>query len=170
MLPDGLTVDVSVEYYDVDEPTLTTVIARMNGMRLEGPGAAPSQGLTQYSVVPRWQARASGGVCRAADVEVDVVMTITLPRWPLVETRPDSEQTGWATIETAIREHEFIHRDLTYSAAVRLLEALQGVEARGCLTLSRVVDSRLAIEGHDLREAHEELDRTTPVRLSIGGS
>lgn len=168
MLPEGLTVDVTVEYYDVAEPTLSGVIARLNRTRLEGPGAAPSQGLTRYSVVPRWQARAAGGVCRAERVEVDVVMTITLPRWPAVATRPAEEQAGWSTIETAIREHEFVHRDLTYVAAVRLLEELQGVEARGCRTLTRVVDSRLAIEGLSLREAHEEVDRTTPSRLPVG--
>jgi len=168
VLPEGLTVDVTVEYYDVTEATLSDVIARLNRTRLEGPDAAPSQGLTQYSVIPRWQARAAGGACRTESVEVDVVVTITLPRWPAVATRPAREQAGWSTIETAIREHEFVHRDLTYAAGVRLLDELQGVEARGCRTLSRVVDSRLAIEGLNLREAHEELDRTTPSRLPVG--
>ena len=167
-VPEGLRLDVVVEYYAVEEPTLNGVVTRLNQTRLEGPGAARSQGLTRYSILPQWRAMAGGGVCRAENVEVDVNITITLPRWPDVRRRPYQEQVAWETIETAIREHEFVHRDLTRAAAVRLLEQLQGVEARGCRTLRQVVESRVAIEDHRLREAHEELDRTTPSRLPIG--
>jgi predicted secreted Zn-dependent protease len=165
---DGLHVDAVVEYYDVPGGTFSEVVAAMNQMRVQGPGAPLSQGLTRYHIRPEWVARASGGSCRPGAVKVFVDIVVTLPRWDGVEDRPDDERARWGEIERAIRVHEYRHRDLTIDAADRLLSSIQSLETRGCTALRQVVASTLSVADGRLREAHAELDRTTPNRLRPG--
>ena len=167
-LPAGVRLEATTEYYDVEGGDLPAVITTLNRMRLEGPSGPPSQGLTQYWIAPDWSARASGGECRVSRVRVDVEIRITLPRWPGASSRPAEERARWREIEGAIREHEYVHRDLTIEAAGELLEEIDGLAARGCGTLRTVVTSTLSVVHGRLREAHAALDRDTPPRLSIG--
>jgi predicted secreted Zn-dependent protease len=166
--PEGLHVRASVEYYDVAEETLSEVSERLNRMRLEGAAGPLSQGLTRYHIRPVWRAVAGGGRCRAEDVEMFVEVTITLPRWPAASTRPAEERARWSEIAGAIRTHEFGHRDLTIDAAEALLTTTKALEAQGCDTLQRVVESTLSVADGRLRDAHAELDSATPERLRVG--
>jgi predicted secreted Zn-dependent protease len=166
----GLHVAVREERYDLQDPTLHDVVARLNETHLQGPENPPSQGLTRYDVRPEWTAVAASGRCRVREVEIFVDVTMTLPQWLVVEHRPDREVEGWTTIEQAIREHEYMHRDLVLDAAAALLADLRGLDAVGCGTLRQVVASTLSIAGERLREAHAELDMSTPPRLSVGAS
>ena len=166
-LPDGVTVDASIEYYDLDAADLRGVVDMLNRMRLEGPGGRPSQGLTRYWISPNWRVQAGGGECRVVHVDVSVEILITLPRWRVVRGRPVEEQEGWERIESAIREHEFVHRDLAIEAAGELREEMSGLRARGCGTLRDVVSSTLSIVNGRLEQAHADFDRDTPPRLSI---
>jgi predicted secreted Zn-dependent protease len=166
--PDGLHVSASIDYYDVEGETLAEVVRRMNAMRLEGPEAPLSQGLTRYHILPEWRPVVGGGRCRTEDVEVHVDVTITLPRWSGASSRPADEQARWRRIASAIRTHEFEHRDLTIDAAEDLLVTTKSLEARGCGTLRRVVESTLSVAAGKLREAHATLDRDTPARLPVG--
>jgi predicted secreted Zn-dependent protease len=165
---DGVEVGATVEYYEISAPTIDHVVAALNQMRLEGPDGPPSQGLTRYYIEPDWTARAGGGACRVDRVDVRVDVAILLPRWVELDDRPVLEQARWNTIQTAIREHEFEHRDLAIDAAHELRTELADLEARGCGTLRSVVSSAMSIADERLREAHAELDRTTPRRLQIG--
>ena len=138
-------------------------------MRLEGEGAALSQGLTRYRVRPSWRPAASDGRCRVAALELRVEITITLPSWSEVEEASESDRSRWEHIAGAIREHEYAHRDLTIGAAETLFSSLGSLEARGCTALRRAVTAELALADARLTEAHDELDRSTPSRL-IGPS
>ena len=161
----GLHVDAREEYYTLDDSTLGGVIARLNSMRLEGEGAALSQGLTRYRVRPSWRPAASDGRCRVAALELRVDITITLPAWSRADEALESERTRWEHIAGAIREHEEAHRDLTLGAAESLLTSLRALEARGCTTLQRAVAAELALAEARLTEAHAELDYNTPSRI-----
>lgn len=164
------TIDVRVteRQYEVTGDSLGVVVDKLNRMRLPGSGGRLSQGETRYDIVPQYRALAGGGLCRVADLRVDVRISITLPRWPELESRPVDEREMWETIEEAIREHEYAHRDLTVEGAEELAESLDGRETRGCGALRQVVRSQLSVHGARIREAHAELDRTTPTRLPIG--
>ena len=165
---EGVRVSEEILYYDVPGTSLSAVVAALNGARLEGPDGPLSQGLTRYFIKPEWTSRASGGACRVAQAELLVDIDITLPRWSASASRPDEEQERWERIETAIREHEYGHRDLVVDAARELLSTMQGLEARGCGTLDDVVASTLSVADGRLRDAHATLDRETPTRLPIG--
>ena len=155
--------------YRLDERSLERVVDRLNATRLEGPNGPPSQGLTTYRIRPEWRATASGGSCRVSRIRVHVEIEITLPEWPWAETVPLEDREKWATIDRSIREHEYGHRDLTVEAAADLLAALQGLEARGCTTLQRVVNSQISVADGRLSEAHAKLDRETERVLRLGG-
>lgn len=164
------TIDVRVteRQYEVKGDSLSVVVSKLNRMRVPGGGGRPSQGATRYDIVPEYRALAGGGRCRVADLRVDVRISITLPTWPELDSRPVDERERWDTIEEAIREHEYAHRDLTVEGARALAESLDGRETRGCGALRQVVRSQLSVHGARIREAHAELDRTTPPRLPIG--
>lgn len=163
-----LDVQVTELEYEVTGDSLGVVVAKLNRMRVPGAGGRLSQGATRYDIVPEYRALAAGGVCRIADLRVDVRISITLPTWPELEGRPVEERERWETIEGAIREHEYAHRDLTVEGAQALAESLDGRETRGCRALRQVVRSQLSVHGAKIREAHAELDRTTPPSLPIG--
>lgn len=164
----GVHVEVSEQYYDVEASTLDEVVSILNQTRIGGPRAPLSQGLTEYRIRPEWTASASGGRCHVRSVEVFVDITITLPRWRVVFERPQSEREGWTRIDGAIRDHEYTHRDLTISAAADVLERMKSLDARGCVVLRSVVASTLSVADERLEAEHEELDRSTPLRLSVG--
>lgn len=164
----GVRLDTTLEYYEVPDTTLSEAVARLNQTRLQGPEGPPSQGLTQYSIDAEWRAVAGDGACRVEDVLVKVDVVITLPEWPVLASRPEEEQRGWARIDRALREHEYAHRDLTVEAAKALREDLEGRETVGCGTLEQVVETALRLAGGRLHDAHAELDRSTPARLPIG--
>lgn len=165
----GVRLELREEYYDVEVPTLTDVVARLNQTRLQGPNAPPSQGLTRYNIRPEWSALARGGRCVVRNVELTVEVVITLPRWPGVFDRPVAEREGWAQIDHAIRAHEYMHQELVLAAAEELLSDLRGLDARGCSVLQRTVSGTVAVAGERLDRAHQALDEETPPRLSIGG-
>jgi predicted secreted Zn-dependent protease len=164
----GVHVRSVEEFYELDEPTLTQVVARLNHTHLEGPDAPRSQGLTRFNIRPEWNAVARGGRCRVREVEVFVQITVTLPRWSPIAGQPAAEQGRWSSIEQAIRQHEYRHRDLVILAAATLLESIGNLEAQGCTTLRQVVASTLSVADSRLTAAHAEVDRSTPYRLAVG--
>ena len=168
--PPGVLVETVEKSYRLDERSLEAVVDRLNSTRLEGPNGPPSQGLTTYRIQPEWRATASGGSCRVSRITVHVEIEITLPEWRWAETVSLEDREKWATIDRAIREHEYRHRDLTVDAAADLLDSLQGLEARGCTTLRRVVNSQVSVADGRLSEAHAQLDRETKRVLRLGGS
>ena len=164
----GVHVRSVEEFYELDEPTLTQVVERLNHTHLEGPDASRSQGLTRFDIRPEWNAVARGGRCRVREVEVFVQIRVTLPRWSPIAGQPAAEQGGWSNIEQAIQQHEYRHRDLVILAAADLLESIGDLEAQGCTTLRQVIARTLSVSDSRLTAAHAELDRTAPYRLAVG--
>ena len=161
-------VEVTERVYEVRGDSLGAVVAQLNRMRVPGAGGRLSQGATTYDIVPEYRALAGGGGCRVADLRLDVRISIILPVWPGLEDRPEEERAQWAVIEEAIREHEYVHRDLTVDGARALAESLEGREARGCRALRQVVQGQLSVHGARIRGAHADFDRNAPRTLPIG--
>lgn len=166
--PGAVVLDETERYYELEDTTLTQVIARLNRMQLSGAGGRASQGLTEYHIQPSWRPVGAGGRCRIANLTLTVQVVITLPSWPGHVDRPDDEQASWSEIREAIRTHEYRHRDLTVDAAESLAVELATLETRGCRALEQAFAGQVALAGQRLREAHERFDRETPVRLTVG--
>lgn len=159
------TIAVDERFYALEDETLSGVIATLNGMRLEGPGAPLSQGLTQWSIRPEWRPVAAGGRCRVSDLDLNVRIVVTLPRWVRAERASPTDRERWSRIETSIREHEYRHRDLTLEAAEALFSTLSSLQASGCSALRRAFAGALSLAEARIDAGHAELDRETPSRL-----
>ena len=85
---------------------LGQVVELLNEMRLEGEGAAFSQGLTDYRVTPQWKFEVLGEGCGITAVSVDVDITITLPRWRAAVHSVADEQLRWREVLLRITRHE----------------------------------------------------------------
>ena len=166
--PDVVVLRSEEALYELPDSTLSGVIARLNRTRIVGAGGQMSQGLTEYHIQPRWRPAGRGGLCRVADLTIQVQVRITLPSWPGAARRPDDEQASWRAIEDAIRVHEYRHQELTVEAAEALALELQALETRGCRSLERAFAGAVALADARLEEAHAQLDRDTPARLSVG--
>ena len=165
---DAVVVESSEAYYALPDTTLSDVIARLNRTRLAGAGGQMSQGLTEYHIQPSWRPVGAGGRCRVSSLTLEVQVRITLPTWPGEVTRPEEERASWRTIEDAIRSHEYRHRDLTVGAAEDLARDLEALETRGCRALEQAFAGEVALADARLQEAHAQLDRDTPARLTVG--
>ena len=154
----GVAVETRERFYVLD-----------NAMRLQGPGAPPSQGLTDWRIRPRWRPAASDGRCRVSALRLHVDIVVTLPRWANVGRATPTERERWDRIEASIRDHEHGHRDLTIDAAGELFAKLSSLEAGGCVALRRAFEGEMSLAEARIEEVHDELDRATPRRL-IGGS
>jgi len=165
---DVLRVEASEAYYALPDSSLSGVIERLNRTRLEGAGGQMSQGLTEYHIQPTWRPAGADGRCRVSDLTVTVQVRITLPSWPGQAGRPAEEQASWRAIEDAIRTHEYRHRDLTVDAARSLAANLARLRTRGCRALEQAFAGEVALADERLEEAHAQLDRDTPSRLSVG--
>ena len=167
-LDDVVRVASDEAFYTLPDTTLSGVIARLNRTRLAGAGGQMSQGLTEYHIQPSWRPAGAGGRCRVSNLTLSVQVRITLPSWPGQVNRPEEERASWRTIEDAIRSHEYRHRDLTVHAARSLARDLSALETRGCRALEQAFAGEVALADARLEEAHAQLDRDTPARLSIG--
>ena len=165
---DMVRVELSEAFYMLPDSSLSDVISRLNHTRLPGAGGQMSQGLTEYHIQPTWRPVGVGGRCRVSDLTLTVQVRITLPSWPGEALRPEEERASWRVIEDAIRSHEYRHRDLTVHAARSLARDLSALETRGCRALEQVLAGEVALADARLEEAHTQLDRDTPDRLSVG--
>lgn len=165
---EAVRLEASEAYYALPDSTLSGVIERLNRTRLRGAGGQMSQGLTEYHIQPSWRPAGAGGRCRVSDLTLTVQVRITLPSWPGGARRPADEQASWRTIEDAIRTHEYRHRDLTVHAAQSLAHNLEQLRTRGCRALEQAFAGEVALADERLEEAHAQLDRDTPARLSVG--
>lgn len=161
----GVQVDVTEQYYTLEEPTLSEVISRLNSTRLQGESGPLSQGLTDWWIQPEWRPGVAGGRCRVTALTLSVRVVVTLPEWRHARRAPAQERMRWGRIEAAIRDHEYTHRDLTVEAAERLHARLSTLEARGCSALHRAFQGEMSVADARLSESHAELDRATPDRL-----
>lgn len=164
----GVRVETTERYYSLEQRTLSEVIARLNSTRLEGESGPLAQGLTDYRIQPEWRPWAAGGRCRVAALTLTVRIVITLPEWTHASIAPSTERDRWERIETAIRTHEYTHRDLTIEAAERLHGRLSSLDVRGCTALRQAFAGEMSVADARLTDAHAELDRTAQRRL-IGG-
>ncbi|MGY8797198.1 MAG: DUF922 domain-containing protein [Longimicrobiales bacterium] len=157
-VPEGLNVVSREERYELVAERLGQVVELLNEMRLEGEGAAFSQGLTDYRVTPQWKFEVLGEGCGITAVSVDVDITITLPRWRAAVHSVADEQLRWREVLLRLTRHEYRHRDITIEVAAELLTVLEGLEAGTCTAVRRAAESALALARAELKRRHAAFD------------
>jgi predicted secreted Zn-dependent protease len=72
---------------------------------------------TDWSIAWRWEAAAQRGGVGIASYEIDVRVTMTLPRWIPLRGTPDDLIRRWSAFVEALRRHEQGHVALALAAA-----------------------------------------------------
>lgn len=129
--------------------------------------AGPEEGGGRFYAYTSWHVRwrydyaPSGGVCRMDDVDVRFRSRIQLPRWDPPADADDRTVSAWRDFVTALREHEYGHRDIGARAARDILERLRSMTVRRCDDMSE----RANAEAHGILDLYrlreDRYDRTT---------
>ena len=77
-------------------------------------------GLTEFSMAYRYATQPVGDECRAADVQVQIGITVTLPDWEKPRTADPDLTREWRRFLRALENHEDGHVRLADEAAERL--------------------------------------------------
>lgn len=110
---------------------------------------------------------ASLDACRLVGVRVYLVTEVTLPEWRDADTAPAELRLRWDDFVTALRAHEYGHRNRAFRAAEEIHEALLAVRAPDCLVLDEraeavaceVLERYLALDAeYDRRTLHGRVE------------
>ena len=103
-------------------------------------------GLTEFSMGYRYATQPVGGQCRAADVQVQIGITVMLPEWDAPRPADPDLTREWRRFHRALERHEEGHVRLADEAAERLRLGLIGLRGP-CDTLgdqARALAERLS--------------------------
>jgi predicted secreted Zn-dependent protease len=98
------------------------------------------------------------------NVQVNVAVETTLPRWVDGEHGTHQARARWQEFESAIQAHEDGHRAMAYQAGAALLKRLEELQAPYCVTL----DQRAEEEATALLAVFRDRDRSYDRRTERG--
>ncbi|MBK8456501.1 MAG: DUF922 domain-containing protein [Phyllobacteriaceae bacterium] len=133
-----------------------------SSVAMNGPKGGFAWGLSFIDFEPEWRTKSDGGVCRLADVRVDLRVEMRLPRW-----RPGFGAAGAVPrharrFMSAIERHEYGHVAIARRYAVELTRRLSALKTSGgCWPLRSMANAeREAIKPRHLA-AHRAYDNRT---------
>lgn len=135
----------------------------LTSLRSQGPRSAGGVffGLTVTELEYRYYKVTAPGACRIEDVEVDLVVRITLPDWEPPRDADAALRSAWSRFATSLRGHENGHRDLAVAGAESVRAALEGLRTPSCDTAdeeAQRIAERVRIE---TEAAHRDFDHRT---------
>ena len=121
-VPQGVERKLEQRRYTVTGSTPAEIYASLEANGPRGDGRT-FYGLTEFSMGYRYTAVAlgpSGNRCRAADVQVQIGITVTLPEWDKPRAADPDLTRAWRRFSRALERHEDGHVRLADEAAERL--------------------------------------------------
>lgn len=157
---DGLRVRVSRRRHAVSGTTVRQLRRSMDreGRRIEGE-TAPAW--TDWDVGVGYDYRREGGRCRLTRPDVEVSVTVHLPRWSDSARAPASLRERWRRDVRAMERHEEGHVRLARRAGRRVHRALSALPGADCGELRARADSAAAAVLARAREAQRRYDDVT---------
>lgn len=111
-------------------------------------------GIAHWGVRWGWRTTSHGGGCRLVEIRVHLGTEVTLPEWQDEVTAPAELRVRWNDFLTALRAHEYGHRNRGFLAAGEIHAALLGVRSADCLDIDEVAEA----VARDVLERHLALD------------
>ena len=159
-MPNGVTMNAHVQYYDVSAASLTELRLAMRafGPRADG---RPWTAVTQTNFRWFYQYERAIGSCIVREVKIQLRTNITFPRWnPTAE--PDSATLAWwEQMNAGLMEHERGHALISVRAAGEIKRELEGMSAATCETVAQLANARGQRRITLQRQEQSEYDRTT---------
>ncbi|MFN3596871.1 MAG: DUF922 domain-containing protein [Rubricoccaceae bacterium] len=155
-----LRVRAQTVYYDVEGSTEADLLAqlRARGPRWEGEAFF---GLTRAEYGFTHGYREHAGRCALAAPEVELRVTITLPRWQAPAGAAPALRQRWDRFAQALAAHEDEHRRIAEQGGERLRAALARVEAPACAGAGAEARRLAEAIGAETQRAHERYDAQT---------
>lgn len=144
--------------YKVRGTTAKAVVSYM--LRNPFPG---DQGGAFANIRPRYKlsvsSRASAGVCRAKDVDVDIRFVITLPEARDIKRMSAKTRSAWHSFAAFARRHEEAHRQSYIGCANRFVAAARREKAESCQALDAQMRRMFEKAKRDCEARQSDFDR-----------
>jgi predicted secreted Zn-dependent protease len=131
-----------IEYFAIHGSTAKELRADLKRLGPVGETGIRGDAYTEYRIAWQFSMTLKDGWCRAHDVNVDLDVTMLLPRWAKPDTASPTLVQTWNDFSVVLREHEDGHHRLAVEAANEVRRRLgKRIRAASCETLkARLTD------------------------------
>ena len=151
-----------IEYFDLHGSTARELRDDLSRQGPVGETGIRGDGYTEYSIAWRFSMELKDGICSARDVEVDLAVTMQLPRWnPPAGVSPELRRT-WDRFSGDLREHEDGHHKIARSAAKAVKRKLKrDIDAASCDLLKTKMNATATGVLREYRAKQQDYDLET---------
>jgi predicted secreted Zn-dependent protease len=151
-----------IEYFTIRGSTATELRADLKRLGPVGETGMRGDAYTQYRIAWQSSMTLKDGSCRAHDVNVDLDVTMMLPRWEKPATATAKLVKSWDGFSAVLRDHEDGHHRLAMEAANEVRRKLgKHIRAASCDALKiRLNDIANAVL-REYRDKQEDYDERT---------
>jgi predicted secreted Zn-dependent protease len=151
-----------IEYFDLRGSTARELRADLSRLGPVGETGIRGDGYTEYRIAWRFSMTLKDGVCSAQDVEINLDVTMKLPRWnPPAGVSSELLET-WDRFSDDLREHEDQHHKIARSAAKAVKRKLKGrIKGASCEALKAKMNTAATDVLREYREKQLEYDLET---------
>jgi predicted secreted Zn-dependent protease len=151
-----------IEYFELQGTTARELRADLSRLGPVGETGIRGDGYTEYNIAWRFSMELKDGVCSPQEVEVDLAVTMKLPRWyPPAGVTSELRQT-WDRFSDDLREHEDGHHKIARSAARAVKRKLKRrIDAPSCEALKVKMNTAATDVLREYRAKQQEYDLET---------
>jgi predicted secreted Zn-dependent protease len=158
-----------IEYFELRGSTARELRADLSRIGPVGETGIRGDGYTQYNIAWRFSMEFKDGVCSAQQVEVDLAVTMKLPRWSPPAGVPPELRDTWSRFSDDLREHEDGHHKIARSAAKAVKRKLKRrTEAASCEALKAKMNTAATDVLREYRGKQQEYDLETDYGRATG--
>lgn len=154
-----------IEYFDLRGTTARELRADLSRLGPVGETGIRGDGYTEYRIAWKFSMRMEDGVCRPKDVEVDLDVTMRLPRWNPPPGSSTRLVETWNRFSEDLREHEDGHHRLARAAA---REVRRKLKARGKAASCRALESKVNATANEVLREYREKQRQFDLDTDYG--
>jgi predicted secreted Zn-dependent protease len=99
-----------------------------------------------------------GSYCQMTDVSIELESAIQVPRWTHREAADSTLVTMWDAYITALRGHEYTHREYLYRRARDIYRELYRIKRPTCDSMQSRANSTVQLINDRYRELNEQFD------------
>lgn len=156
-LPRGVTAEAYESPYTVTGTTVSEI--RLSLRTAATAALGPRRvGLHRWNLSYRYRYGQQGRHCEITDVTVELESAIQVPRWTDREGADSTLVAMWETYITALRGHEYTHREHSYRAAREISRELYRIESPQCAGMQSIANSTARIILDRYRRLGQQFD------------
>lgn len=130
-----------IEYFTVRGATPRELRTDLNRLGPVGETGIRGDAYTEYRIAWKFSMNLKDGTCRALDANVDLEVTMRLPRWERPDGVPADLGQTWDHFSAVLREHEDGHHRIAVAAAQEVRRKLgKRSSASSCEALKKKLD------------------------------